>query len=213
MKDIVGKLSLETASAVRRGLILTACLAVLTACGVSSVTVSGTYPSPNVNKIPLSIAVYYDDVLKAFSYIEYTETGSEEYDIQSGQSHMDLFNVILPAMFDQVVLVNSLEEAAELGVDAVFMPAIEEFQLALPYKTKLDVYEVWIKYNMRLQAADGEYIADWVVTSYGKTPTETFKSNEAAINEAASGALRDLGSSFSFNFSSVPEVRDWLATR
>ena len=213
MKAIFGKLSLETVSAVRRGLILTACLAVLTACGVSNVTVSGTYPSPNVNKIPLSIAVYYDDMLKEFSYIEYTETGSEEYDIQSGQSHMDLFNVILPAMFDQVVLVNSLEEAAESDVDAVFMPAIEEFQLALPYKTKLDLYEVWIKYNMRLQATDGEYIADWVVTSYGKTPTETFRSNEAAIIEAASDALRDLGSSFSFNFASVPEVRDWLATR
>ena len=204
---------LYNANGIRNGLILTALLGVLTSCGVSNVTVSGTYPSPNVSKIPLSIGVYYDDVLRNYSYIEYSETGSEEFDIQSGQSHMDLFNVILPAMFDQVVLINSLEEAEVSGVDAIFMPAIEEFQLALPYKTKLDVYEVWIKYNMRLQATDGEYIADWVITSYGKTPTATFGSREASINQAAFEALRDLGSSFSFTFAEVPEVRAWLATR
>ena len=206
-------LKLDTGIGRIKGLILMALLAVLTSCGVNNVIVSGTFPTPNVNKIPLSIGVYYDDVLRNYNYIEYSETGTEEYDIQSGQSHMDLFNVILPAMFDQVVLINSLEEAEISGVDAVFMPAIEEFQLALPYKTRLDVYEVWIKYNMRLQATDGEYIADWVITSYGKTPTETFGSREASINQAAFEALRDLGSSFSFTFAEVPEVRAWLATK
>lgn len=196
-----------------RGLLLTAILAFLAACGVSNVTITGTYPTPNIDKLPLKIAVLYDEALRDFSYIEYTETGREEFDIRSGQSHLDLFNAILPAMFTEVVPVNSIEEAQRTGVDAVFVPAIEEFQLALPYKTKLDVYEVWIKYNMRLFSTDGEYIADWVVTSYGKTPSQAFRSNEAAINEATSIALRDLASSFVFDFSDVPEVRDWLASR
>ncbi|MEC9223913.1 MAG: hypothetical protein VYE56_08480, partial [Pseudomonadota bacterium] len=98
------------------------------------------------------------------------------------------------------------------GVDAVFAPAIEEFQLALPAKTKLDVYEVWIKYNMRLLTAEGDYIADWILTSYGKTPTETFRSVADGINEAAVVALRDLASSFSLSFGQVPEVRDWLSS-
>ena len=78
-----------------------------------------------------------------------------------------------------------------MGVDAIFEPIIEEFQLALPTKTKLDVYEIWIKYNMRLMTADGDYIADWVLTSYGKTPSESLRSVEAAINAAAIVALRD----------------------
>jgi hypothetical protein len=59
-------------------------------------------------------------------------------------------------------------------------------------------------------AADGEYIADWVLTSYGKTPTESMRSAESAINDAAVVALRDLASSFSLSFTQVPEVRDWL---
>ena len=188
-------------------------LAILSACGVSSVTIQGSYPTPNIPKLPLKLAVLYDEALREFNYVEYTETGQEEYDIRSGESHINLFNAILPAMFEQVVFVDSEQEAVSAGADALFQPAIEEFQLALPYKTKLDVFEVWIKYNMRLQTPAGDYIADWVLTSYGKTPQETFRSNEDSINEATVIALRDLASSFTLSFANVPEVRDWLARR
>jgi len=185
---------------------------VLSGCGVSNVVIEGSFPTPNINKIPVTVAVYYDDALRGFSYLEYSETGQEEFNIESGQSHMELFNAVLPAMFDRVIVVDNLEDARAEGVDAVFAPAIEEFQLALPAKTKLDVYEVWIKYNMRLLTAEGDYIADWILTSYGKTPTETFRSVADGINEAAVVALRDLASSFSLSFGQVPEVRDWLSS-
>ena len=186
-------------------------LAFLVACGVSTVTIEGSFPTPNISKLPLNVAVFYDQSLRDFAYMEYSETGAEEFNVQSGQSHISLFNAVLPAMFDDVVVIDSLDDAVTAEVDAVFTPLIEEFQLALPTKTKLDVYEVWIKYNMRLATAEGDYIADWVLTSYGKTPTETFRSTEAAINDAAVVALRDLASSFSLSFAQVPEVRDWLA--
>ena len=184
----------------------------LSGCGVSNVVIEGSLPTPNINKIPVTVAVYYDDAIRGFSYLEYSETGQEEFNIESGQSHMELFNAVLPAMFDRVIVVDNLEDARAEGVDAVFAPAIEEFQLALPAKTKLDVYEVWIKYNMRLLTAEGDYIADWILTSYGKTPTETFRSVADGINEAAVVALRDLASSFSLSFGQVPEVRDWLSS-
>ena len=194
----------------RTGLSLSVLL--LESCGVSNVTIEGSFPTPNISKLPLTVAVYYDDALREFAYLEYSETGAEEFNIESGQSHIELFNAVLPAMFEEVVVVDSMEAAEGRGVDAVFAPLIEEFQLALPAKTKLDVYEVWIKYNMRLVTAEGDYIADWVLTSYGKTPTETFRTTEAAINDAAVVALRDLASSFSLSFTQVPEVRDWLAS-
>ena len=184
----------------------------LSGCGVSNVVIEGSFPTPNINKIPVTVAVYYDDAIRGFSYLEYSETGQEEFNIESGRSHMELFNAVLPAMFDRVIVVDNLEDARVEGVDAVFAPAIEEFQLALPAKTKLDVYEVWIKYNMRLLTAEGDYIADWILTSYGKTPTETLRSAADGINEAAVVALRDLASSFSLSFGQVPEVRDWLSS-
>ena len=93
------------------------------------------------------------------------------------------------------------------------MPATPAFQLALPQKTRLDAYEVWVKYNMRLLGPDGAYIADWVLTSYGKTPTENLLSTEGGINDATVSALRDLASNFTLSFGAVPEVRDWLASK
>ncbi|HIF75112.1 MAG TPA: hypothetical protein EYG31_11290 [Porticoccaceae bacterium] len=184
---------------------------IIVSCGVSNVVIDGSFPTPNIAKLPIFVAVIYDDALREFSFMEYTETGEEEFNIESGGSHIQLFNAVLPAMFDEVVFVDTIEEVQATGADAIFAPAIEEFQLALPAKTKLDVYEVWIKYNMRLLTAEGDYIANWVLTSYGKTPAETFRSTEAAINDAAIVALRDLASSFSLSFGQVPEVRTWLS--
>ena len=184
----------------------------LISCGVSNLVIQGSFPTPNINKIPLSVAVYYDDALRAFSYMEYSETGREEINIESGESHIRLFNAVLPAMFERVIEVEGFDDPNVQDVDAVFAPVIEEFQLALPEKTKLEVYEVWIKYNMRILIPSGVSLADWVVTSYGKTPTETFLSVEDGINDAAIVALRDLASSFSLNFTRVPEVQDWLST-
>ena len=182
-------------------------------CGTSSIVIEGQYPSPNVTKIPLSIGVIYPHELIDFNYVEYSEIGEEEYRVQSGQSHRDLFDTLLPSMFERVVVLDSIESAASQEVDIVFLPAIEEFQLALPSKTKLDVFEVWVKYNLRISDSEGKGIADWILTSYGKTPTRTMRSVENSINQAAVVALRDFASSFTLGFSQVPEIRQWLSQR
>lgn len=182
----------------------------LSACGVSNVVIQGSFPSPNIEPLPLSVVVYYDPALTEFAHIEYSETGTEEYNIAIGQSQVEFFNSVLPAMFDEVVVVDSMEEAIARGGDAIFTPRIEEFQLALPSKTKLGVYEVWIKYNMRLETGEGVPKADWVQTSYGKTPIESLRSVERSINDAAVAGLRDLASSFSLNFGKGTEAELWL---
>ncbi len=183
----------------------------LVGCGANTVRVEGTYPSPNIPQIPLRLGVYYDEDLTGFQYIEYTDRGNEEYIVESGVSHVELFNTVLPAMFSEVVELDS--PTADAGVDAVFIPAIDEFQLALPQKTRLDVYEVWVRYNMRLAEPDGDTIADWVMTAYGKVEQESLRSADASIGSATVAALRDLGSSFALGFTSVPGVRDWLESQ
>lgn len=196
----------------RACLLLSAAL-LLSACGASSVQVEGDYPTPSVRPMPLTLGVYYDEALRGFSYTEEDGNGNAEYVISSGDSHVELFNTILPAMFQDVVVLDDPANAADAGVDAVFLPAIDEYQLALPQKTRLDVYEVWLRYNMRLEEPDGDYIADWVLTAYGKTPRGTFGSAENGINNATVEALRDLASSFTLGFSQVPDVNDWLQAR
>jgi hypothetical protein len=185
----------------------------LASCAARTVNVEGSYPRPNIPAIPLVLGVYFDEGLTDFVYTELSDRGDEEYLVASGDTHEVLFNTVLPAMFERVVVLDSLDEAAAQGVDAVFIPRINEFQLGMPQKTRLDSYEVWVRYNMRLTGADGSYIADWVMTAYGKATASSFSTAERGINDAAVAALRDLASNFSLGFTGVPDVRDWLQRR
>lgn len=184
----------------------------LVSCAASTINITGAYPTPLVRKLPITVGVYYPEELRNFSYTEIDDySGKDQYIINSGMSQMELFNTVLPALFENVVLLGSLEEAGTQGnLDAIFVPAIEEFQVGLPDKTKLKVFEIWVKYNMRLTQANGDYIADWVMTAYGKSPQESFQSVDAGVQGAAVVALRDLAASFTLGFSDIPEVNDWL---
>ncbi len=184
----------------------------LLGCSASVIEISGNYPSPLVTQLPLTLGVIYDDNFSNYSFTEIDEfSGDDQYIINSGTTQVQLFNTILPAVFSEVVFLDSLEDvASHPGLDMIFQPAIEEFQVGLPQKTRLDVYEIWVKYNMRLSAPDGSSIADWAMTAYGKSPQETFGSVDAGVNEAAVEAFRDLAATFSLGLTSIPEVNDWL---
>lgn len=189
------------------------CLTVLLGgCSVATINITGSYPSPLVEKIPLTLGIYYSEEFSNHSYTEINaRTGKDQLIVSSGASQVELFNTVLPAVFEKVVLIEDINSVSSYpGIDAVLVPVIEEFQLGLPEKTKLNVYEIWVKYNMRLSEANGDPIADWVMTAYGKSPAETFLSTDEGVNNAAVVALRDLAASFAIGFSRIPDVNDWL---
>lgn len=186
---------------------------ILISCSsISTITIGGSYPSPLVPQLPLTLGVIYDDAFSAYSFTEVDEySGEDQYIINSGASQVALFDTILPAVFSEVVYLSNADEASAYpGLDMIFEPDIEEFQIGLPQKTRLDVYEIWVKYNMRLSAPDGIPIADWVMTAYGKSPRSNFGTVDAGVNEAAVEAFRDLAATFSLGFTSIPEVNNWL---
>lgn len=194
--------------------VLPALILLLGACSAREVVIEGDYPVPSISPLPLTVGVYYDESLTAFTHREVDETsGKEQFIIRTGRSQPAMFNSLLQGTFSDVVQLDSLENVQTdyPEVDVVFVPLIEEFQLGLPEKTRLNSYEVWIKYNMRLSELDGTQIADWVMTAYGKSPSEL--SDDDGITDAANQALRDLSASFALGVRDVPEVRDWLAAR
>lgn len=197
-----------------RFLTLTGICSLLFGCAASVIEISGSYPSPLVSQLPLTLGVIYDDAFSRYSFTEIDEfSGEDQYIINSGATQVELFNTILPAVFSQVVLLDSREDAASHPeLDMIFEPAIEEFQVGLPQKTRLDVYEIWVKYNMRLSAPDGISIAAWDMTAYGKSPRSTFSTVGGGVNEAAIEAFRDLAATFTLGFTNIPEVNEWLRT-
>lgn len=201
---------LQMMTALHNGrLLVIALVLLLSGCAASTIVINGSYPSPLVRKLPITVGVYYPEALRTFAYTEIDDnSGDDQYIVQSGASQLQLFNTVLPALFQNVVMLDSPE--APDNVDAVFVPEITEFQLGLPQKTKLKVYEIWMKYNMKLQKSNGDYIADWVMTAYGKSPQENLQSVDSGVQSAAVVAMRDLAASFTLGFTQVPEVSEWL---
>ena len=66
------------------------------------------------------------------------------------------------------------------------------------------------KYHFQLHDRSGKLIADWYMTSYGKTPTAFAQSDSAGLNLAIQMAMRDTGANLILGFARVPEIQQWL---
>ena len=183
-------------------------LLILTACEQSmTLRVESEIPTPVIERMPVKIGVFYQDELR--NYV--SEENSDErpkWKIDSGSSHVYLFEQILSSMFQEVTEV--ADTTAVATVDAVLAPRVAEMQFALPAETKTDFYEAWVKYDMELYNQDGSRIANWSVTGYGKSSTEFMKSRDKGLNAAVNQALRDAGAKFALGFPMIAEISAWL---
>ena len=183
-------------------------LLILAACEQSiSLKVDSEIPTPVIARMPVTMGILYRDELRNYVYEENSDE-RPNWKIESGSSHIALFEQILGSMFEETIEVTGT--AADTTVDAVLSPGIAEMQFALPAETKSDFYEAWIKYDMELFNRDGSPIANWSVTGYGKSSTEFMKSRDKGLNAAVNQALRDAGARFALGFSRVEEIGAWL---
>ena len=183
-------------------------LLILAACEQSmSLRVDSEIPTPVIARMPVTMGILYRDELRNHVYEENSDE-RPNWKIDSGSSHIALFEQILGSMFEQTKEVAGTDSDAT--VDAVLAPSVAEMQFALPAETKSDFYEAWIKYDVELYNRDGSPIANWSVTGYGKSSTEFMKSRDKGLNAAVNQALRDAGARFALGFSRVEEVGAWL---
>jgi hypothetical protein len=171
----------------------------------TNIEVSGSFPAPLSQQLPLGALVIFD---QAFSTYRFENTDGKEVSIGVGQIQVDLFTAVTKSMFRKTVYADSMP--TKVNMDMVLVPRVEEVQISMPFETKLNVFEVWIKYHLQLFDRNGDPVADWIMPAYGKTPTKFLKSDSEALNQAAIVALRDAGAHFIIGFSRVPEIRQWL---
>ncbi len=196
-----------------RPAIATAFVLLLAACSQSLTMETKTdVPTPLVSKLPLNMGVHYDEQFRNYVYEEDSED-RPKWAISSGASLVELFDQVLPSMFENINQVDSITDVPANSVDGILVPEVSEMQFALPRETKSDLYEVWIKYKVKLLDSKGELVADWPVTGYGKSSTEFLKSRDKGLQAAINSAFRDAGAKFALNFSRVPPIRQWLADK
>ena len=191
-------------------------LFLLASCGTSKVVVKGQFPEPLMDKLPLTLGIWYDEDFRAHEFFD-DAAGRQEskWLVKTGDAQVQMWDTVLNGMFVNVVPMRAKPEPGVLNqiVDAVLIPHVDELQYAIPTHTNVKVYEIWMRYRYELVTTSGEPIADWTMTSYGKTPTAFLQSDKAAVNLAAVVALRDAGANFIVNFTRVPAVREWLTEK
>ncbi len=192
----------------------------LSACGANEVVVKGEFPQPVLDKLPIKLGVYYDPEFRNHEFFDQARgRGESDWIVRTGDAQTQMYDILLGGMFEQVIMLNELPREdrvaaiSEANADAVLVPHVDELQYSIPRHTKINVFEIWIRYRYELYAADGELLAEWTMTSYGKTPTAFLQTAEGAVNLAAVVALRDAGANFAMNFTRVPEVKLWMESR
>jgi hypothetical protein len=216
MEELLLASTIFASRSTHRAPILATALTVLTllaGCGASEVVVKGEFPEPLMNKLPLTLGIWYGEDFRTHEFFDDAKSRAESsWLVKTGDAQVQMWDTLLNGMFVSIVPMKAKPEPSAMNqvVDAVLIPHVDELQYAIPAHTNVKVYEIWIRYRYELVTNSGEPIANWTMTSFGKTPTAFLQSDEAAVNLAAVVALRDAGANFAANFTRVPAVREWL---
>ena len=188
-------------------------LGLLGACSTKEVVVSGNFPPPLMEPLPVALGVWYEPEFAAHEFYDEAKGRADStWIVKTGEAQVDMWGKLLNGMFLRVEQMNGKPAPEQMNpaVDAVLIPRVDELQYAIPAHTNVKVYEIWMRYAFELVTTGGEPIAEWTMTAYGKTPTAFLQSDEEAVRLAGVVALRDAGAHFVTSFLKVPEVAQWL---
>lgn len=207
----------STISASWRLLVVVALLGLAIGCGPARVDVQGTFPAPLIEPLPLTIGVWYGEDFSQHEFFDEAKNRQESsWIVNTGAAQVQMWDVLLAGMFTRVVHLDHAPTQGQSipGVDAVLVPHVDELQYAIPTHTRVKVFEIWMRYRFEFLSDQGVPIAEWTMSSYGKTPTAFLQTDQDAVNLAAVMALRDAGAHFATSgFTTVPAVRAWLQER
>ncbi len=170
-------------------MLLTLAASLVAGCGSSVRLDPPTIPVPLIDTIPMSVAVRIPDQFENFVHEEQV-LGREEWSIDLGRSNAKFFTQLFGYMFDQVTIITEADEIPSSGIDALIEPTIDAFEFSVPNQTKTDSFSVWIRYRIKVYDSEGELIANWPVSAYGKSLTTAMGGSDA-LQRAAVLALRD----------------------
>ena len=165
---------------------------------------SGGGPTVVAEPRDIHAAVVFDDAFRAYIGVPNSTTN-----IDFGTAQVELLTKAFQGLFQQVDVLSAREEM-QAGTELVIVPSVLEVQVSVPSESYLNVYEVWIKYNLDLETAEGVPIDSWFLPAYGKTPDSMMLSRSKAIQEATVVALRDAGAKLLLDFYRIPAVYGWL---
>lgn len=183
--------------------VLLLAVAVMSGCR-SHVRVEEQFPDVVAKPRDLSAALLMDQEFRI-----YEAQPNESTSIVLGPAQVELLSRAFAGLFARLTVVSSRDEIRP-DAQMVIIPSVREVQVSTPSDSYLNMYEVWIKYNLDIETSDGVPIDSWFLPAYGKTPYSSMLSRSQAIEEAAVIALRDAGAKLMLDFFRIPAVHGYL---
>jgi hypothetical protein len=186
------------------------------ACGLlagcsSSVIVESSFPTPLIEPLPVTMGLILDEELYNFIYTEDIPDQST-WTIALGDANVAMLEPLFDTMFAATRVVDAVPvDNAAGGVDGVLQPVLEKFEFDVPIGERDEFVEVWMQYRLTLYEPEGEIVAEWPVSGYGKS--ELGRDREDAVLRAAVVAMREVGATISTKFAEQPQVSYWLGER
>lgn len=181
-------------------------LALLGGCGTTRLVATANIPPPLVQKVPVTVALH---VPKEFSeFVHKEKRWSTDWAMELGKAQSEALTGLVQAMFERVVLVDSINAGAALGSDvrAILEPSVEEYAFVTPRDAGSPFYAVSVKYRMNVYSPDGRLADSWGFTGYGTSPSQGLSST-APLTRATSLAMRDAGAKLAVEFREQAIVR------
>lgn len=180
----------------------------LAGCGPVKLAATSNIPTPLIVKIPVAVALY---VPKEFSeYVHKEERWGTKWDVSLGKAQSEGLSRLISAMFERVVVVDSVNAGAALGdVRAIIEPSVEEYAFVTPRDAGSPFYAVSIKYRVNVYSPDGRLADSWGFTGYGTSQSAGISSS-TPMAAATSLALRDAGAKLAVEFREQAIVRGLL---
>ncbi len=182
---------------------------VLSACGSVTLVASANIPTPLVAKVPVAVALYMPEEFS--SYVHKEERWSTDWNIELGAAQTDGITRLFNAMFDRVVMVDSISAGMQLGTDvrAILEPTVEEYAFITPRDAGSQFFAVSIKYRVNVYLPDGRLADSWGFTGYGTSPASGLSSSPP-LAQATALAMRDAGAKLAVEFREQAIVRGLL---
>lgn len=202
-------------------------VSLLSSCSVKQVTVTGNFPDPVVEELPVTMGVIYPPEFTSHELYEKAQVkGESDWRFSTGEAQVSFWDKFLSGIFENLIHIRDWETLQNNvhSLDGILVPRILDLQYTVPEHTAKNVYEIQFFYEFTLVDPSKIYlsekdelafhpeesIASWTLVSYGKTPSAFIQSQEQAVNLAAVVSLRDAGANFAQNFGATPRVGEWL---
>jgi hypothetical protein len=162
----------------------------LYACSTQVSLQDPSIPDPLIEQLPLTVAARYPEQFEHFVHEEQV-IGKKKWTIDMGRANSMLFTQLFESMFTDFSVLEAGDDPKNFTFDALIEPTIDAFEFSVPSQSQTDAFAVWIRYRIKIFDQEGNQIANWPISAYGKSLDPGIGGDDEALRRAAVLAMRD----------------------